>query len=466
MSFSLQECVNWLGDTAVVMTKDAHCQSIGIDSRTTQAGELFAACAGKNTNGNKYISMALENGAAAVLTEEVPQHNVPILQVTDLARAIETIAQHRRALFTGTLVAITGSVGKTSTKNACAHMLHHAGKKVIATAGNYNNQLGVSLTLTKLETQDLAIVELGISQPNDMDIIAQLSQPHVSVITNVSAAHSANFTSLAHIASEKGKIIDHTATNGTVILNADDVFYSQWKKRANSRRIISIGYSPHADVRIIKNDQAMNDDVANIQNLTVKYDTQTYELTLNAIGAGALWSAVYAMAVAVACDMPLDITVARATSLLATAGRMEVIETGVLTIINDCYNANPASMQAALAALIAHANQRPLLFILGDMRELGEHSGTHHQSIGAWLNQHAPQTTTLWTVGSEAWHISHNYKNNKAHFAHTSDLLDALNNDTHQVPHNALLLLKASRTMELDTLLPVLRQYATPNKRR
>ncbi len=362
-------------------------QSVSTDTRTLQSGDLFVALTGDRFDGHEYIRQAEEKGAAAVMiSREVPTR-VPYLMVSDTLTGLADLAKFNRERFTGPLVAITGSSGKTTVKEMMAHILRsEAGEEeVLATRGNFNNHIGAPLTLLRLSKQHThAVIELGASAEGEIAYTAKLAQPNVSILTNADAAHLEGFGDIDTVARTKGEIIDHLGERGTAILNADSPYFEQWVARAgdHGKQVLSFGLHERANVTA-QNIESDDQGCCQFQMITPNGKAN---VKLSVMGKHNVVNALAATAAALALELPLKNIVTALQTFSGVQGRLLVMEgLNGSTVIDDSYNANPASVRAAIDTLASRGGQR--IFVLGDMAELGAETQRAHAEMGAYARE-------------------------------------------------------------------------------
>ena len=365
---------------------------VAIDSRQVQAGDLFIALIGPTHDGHDHVAAALNAGAAAAMVSRVPDglaSDAPLMVVGDAQAGLEALAQAARARFQGKVIALTGSVGKTGSKEMLRLVLSAQGKTA-ATVGNLNNHIGAPLTLARLpQDANYAVLELGMNHPGEIRLLARLAKPHVALITRIAPAHTEFFSSLDEVAAAKAEIFEGLLPGGTAIVNADDGFAEALAKAARlagASQVLSFGESGDADARLL--DLALAPCGSDIEVL-LKGRWFAYHVGV----AGQHW-AMNSLGVLVAAASAGADPVQAAetlTDVRAPAGRGATealaLPQGPITLIDESYNASPAAMRAAFAVLTAHqpgAGGRRLA-VLGDMLELGENAPREHQELGEAL---------------------------------------------------------------------------------
>jgi UDP-N-acetylmuramoyl-tripeptide--D-alanyl-D-alanine ligase len=361
---------------------DAVALGYSIDSRTIRPGELFFAVIGERLNGHDYVQQALSKGVAAVINKDEAGRfgaNTPLLLVADTLVALQSLATAVRKLWGKKLVGVTGSAGKTTTKEAIAHVLSTK-FEVLKSEGNFNNHFGLPLMLLKLEPEhDIAVIEMGMSHAGEIAALAKIAQPEIGVVTNVAPVHLEFFNSIKEIAAAKRELIDSLPPDGIAILNADDECVSQFGKSFRGK-VVTYGTKPLAEVR------AENIELQGPAGTTfsVVYGTQSEKVRLALIGAHNVLNALAAVAVAVHCGFDLSETANALSSLTAPAKRGEVIQVGNITVINDCYNSNPKALEAMIDALSTMPAKRRIV-VAGEMLELGATAEEAHRTSGTHM---------------------------------------------------------------------------------
>lgn len=358
------------------------------DTRTLQAGDLYLALSGENFDGHAFLAKAFEQKAAAALVEKVQADcALPQLKVTDTLLALGQLAAFNRDQFTGPVVAVTGSAGKTTVKQLMASVLAQEFNTLV-TEGNLNNHIGAPLTLLEINKEHrAAMIELGASAEGEIAYTAQWVKPRVGIITNATAAHIAGFGSLQNIVQTKGELLDFIQSNGTAVLNADDEFFPQWQARALKNfgvEIISFGLSEQADVRA----QNIQSDLSGSE-FELCYQDKVENVHLSLLGEHNVSNALAVAAAAFALGINAEKIVAGLQAVCCVAGRLQWLEgSNGQKILNDAYNANPASIKAAIKVL---KNAEKNWLVLGDMAELGINELAEHEAIGHFARQQGVQ---------------------------------------------------------------------------
>jgi UDP-N-acetylmuramoyl-tripeptide--D-alanyl-D-alanine ligase len=353
---------------------------VSIDSRTLAIGEAFFAIQGPNRDGHGFLRDAAARGAACLVVHNLPDDlppSVPTILVDDTTRALGRLAAYHRARFTGPVAAVTGSNGKTTTKEMMAGVLGALGP-VLKPEGSFNNQWGLPLTLLRLGPEHKALaLELGANTPGEIASLAAIARPTVGVVTVVASAHTEFFGSLDGVAAEKSALVRAIPPEGTVVLNADDPRVLAMHRESRAR-VLYFSTGPGADV--FAAGPAEDDGLA--LRFTLAAGTATRPVRLHFAGRHNVVNALAAAGVGLALGLSLE-QIARGLEAARPAkGRCVWRRAGRLRLLDDTYNANPASVSAALAALASGAGAARRVVVLGDMLELGPISESAHREVG------------------------------------------------------------------------------------
>ncbi len=352
-----------------------------LDSRKLEAGNLFFATRGERVDGHSFIPQVAEKGAALVICEKAPETDVPYIIVKDSFVALKEVAKFYRSKLICPIIGVTGSVGKTSTKEmiaACLSSKFH----VLKTEGNFNNEVGLPLTILRIrDCHEAAVVEMGISDFGEMTRLAEIARPDICVITNIGMCHLENLKDRDGVLKAKTEIFKHMQENGTVILNGDDDKLSAIKE-VNGRKPLFFGLYEQEDDNIKQDVTATN-----IQNkglfgsdFTICFKNEDINLTVPLPGQHMVANALAAALVGKALGMTSSEIIAGISSVKAVGGRSNIVKMSDKVIIDDCYNANPVSMRTAIDLLKMAQGKKTA--ILGDMFELGKEELALHREIG------------------------------------------------------------------------------------
>lgn len=365
------------------------------DSRQVETGFLFIPVKGAKVDGHDFIPEVFRKGAAAVLSEKELEHcDKPYIMVKSSLQALKDIAKFYRSQLNIPIIGITGSVGKTSTKEMIASVLSEK-YKVLKTAGNYNNEIGVPLTLMRIqEEHEAAVIEMGISDFGEMHRLAEMTQPDICVITNIGICHLENLKTRDGILKAKSEIFDFINPKGYIVLNGED---DKLSMITEVKGIYPIFYGFKENQRVEQDIFANN--VKNCGLKGVKVDIHTAKGTLHVHipipGQHNIYNAMAAVGVGLSLGMELEEIKAGIEKVETIGGRTNLIEIGELLLIDDCYNANPVSMRASIDVL-SHGLARTVA-VLGDMGELGENEKQLHYKVGTYVAE--KQIDTLFCAG-------------------------------------------------------------------
>jgi UDP-N-acetylmuramoyl-tripeptide--D-alanyl-D-alanine ligase len=426
----------------------ADCEFAGVctDSRTLRPGDLFVALRGEHFDGHDYVTKAQGDGAAAALVSVAAADILPQLVVADTQRALGLLGAYNRQLYSGPLVAITGSSGKTTVKNMVHAVLSRRGD-TLATEGNFNNEIGVPLTLLRLRPGiAFAVVEMGAARAGDIAWLCELARPTVALLLNAMPAHLQGFGSVDGVAAAKGEIFDRLGATDVAIVNADQPFAKQWRKRAAAATVLDFGVRQPAAISA----RGIQSRGVEGVSFTVSTPAGDMAMRLTLPGLHNVANALAAVAVGLACDVSLTDIRDGLESLQPVDGRLRTLRSPQgTTVVDDCYNANPGSVRAAIDMLAACPGRRTLL--LGAMLELGEHSETLHREVGEYAL--AAGIDQLWGVGPELEVCVQAFGNNGRHFADRAAARRALQG---QFDAHDTVLVKGSRSAGMEQVLHAL----------
>jgi UDP-N-acetylmuramoyl-tripeptide--D-alanyl-D-alanine ligase len=379
MKLPLSKIEEFLGATGECELKEV-AQGYSIDSRTIQPGELFFAVKGERLDGHDYVHQALERGAisAVVRKDQLARFTVKtcLLAVDDTLVALQTLASAVRRLWGKPVVGVTGSAGKTTTKEAIAHVLASR-FRVLKSEGNFNNHFGLPLMLLKLQPeQEIAVIEMGMSHAGEIAALAKIAHPDIGVVTVVAPVHLEYFNSIADIARAKYELIESLPHHGTAILNADDEYVSQFGRDFKGK-VIFYGTHRPADIRAehIESRGAEGSEF----DLVVNGHRERAELRL--VGAHNIHNALAAAAVGVERGIPLSEVIGSLATLTPAEKRGQVVQVGNIKVVNDCYNSNPKALEAMVDALATMPAKRRIV-VAGEMLELGPTGEQMHRASG------------------------------------------------------------------------------------
>ncbi|GAB4223712.1 MAG: UDP-N-acetylmuramoyl-tripeptide--D-alanyl-D-alanine ligase [Gammaproteobacteria bacterium] len=426
---------------------DACLRGVSTDTRSLHSGDLFIALQGPQFNGHNFIAQAKHLGAAAVVVSEVPTCDIPYLLVKNTHQAYCEIAHWYRQQFHIPVIGLTGSVGKTTTKEMIGAILQQHANPLVTTK-NFNNTIGVPQTLLQLDSHHThAVIEMGMNKPGEIARCSYTAEPTVALLLCVAAVHIEAFGTLEAIAREKASIFSGLQTDGWAVLNADDPFLDLWRADLlPTQRVMTFGFSKTADCRI----QLQESSQGLKPRCTVFTPNGAIDLTLSLLGEHHVINAAAAAAVATCLNIPTDDIQAGIQAVVPLEQRLRLIE-GVnnATIIDDSYSASFKAMQAALDLLAQQPGKR--IAILGDMRELGEHSVAFHQQLGEYARK--CRIDAIYSYGEYSRYYHETFHDLGEHFVNQQDLIAKVL--TLSQP-DVTFLVKGSRALRMEHIVSAL----------
>lgn len=430
------------------------------DSRVRCSGELFVALIGERFDGHLYCGMALENGASAVLVskpvKDLPEGSI-VITVDDTLLAYQQIAHaYRMRQKQLKVVAVTGSNGKTSTKDMIAACL--ATKfNVVKTQGNFNNEIGLPKTLLSVKPNtEIVVVEMGMRGLGQIKELCDIAKPDVAVVTNVGETHMELLGNVDNIAKAKGEIVEDLLPEQVAVLNADNEYVLAMACKTQAK-IVTYGYSPKA---VFRGDNVVTTGSGSVFTCTETTSGEHTEINMPFIGEHNVQNALAAIAVAATFGVQLNDSAIALKSAKVTGSRQEIVHMGTLTIINDAYNASPASMEAALKTLFeakkAVQGSRSIA-VLADMLELGNISADSHRRVGQFAVREKTDIVIAYGEEAKAIAVAVETLGGEAYWCAdrtaAAKLLDKI-----LAPHD-IVLLKGSHSMQVDMLLEEVFQH-------
>ncbi|MDN3413160.1 UDP-N-acetylmuramoyl-tripeptide--D-alanyl-D-alanine ligase [Pseudoalteromonas sp. APC 3250] len=439
---------DWLANVLATDYQDDNRKVINIntDTRTLCDGEVFLALKGPNFDGHKFIEQAKQKGAIGVIVDHAVDTDIAQFVVADTRIALGTIGTAVMAQVAPKTIAITGSVGKTTVKEMCAAILSSKGD-VLATKGNFNNDIGVPLTLLRLEPQHrFAVIELGANHIGEIAYTTAMTKPDVAVVCNVAAAHLEGFGSLQGVAQAKGEIYDGLKEDGIAIVNCDSDFSQYWLDKLATRNIKCFSSSEKLD--IWAEDISLDAQARASFTLCTKQHSVPVKLALP--GKHNISNALIAAALTSEFDVSLEDIASALATMGEVKGRVNLIEASdSLTIIDDTYNANVKSVKAAIDLLSDIQGHR--ILALGDMGELGEDARKYHQEVGEYAL--AQGIDELFTLGVLSKCASDVYGLPNRHFSNREQMLQQIQNSISKVDKKITLVVKGSRSSRMELLV-------------
>ena len=451
-----------IGDGTVLVSR------VHSDTRSLRAGDLFVALRGERFDAHDFLPQARAAGAVAALAERgIAEAGLPGLLVDDSRIALGTLAAGWRRRYELPLIAVTGSNGKTTVTQMIAAILRAwQGDGAFSTEGNFNNDIGVPLTLLRLRQDATAfhragVVELGMNHPGEIAQLAAMAAPTVALVNNAQREHQEFMASVEAVARENGSVIEALGSDGVAVFPADEAHTPLWRALAGGRRVMTFALdagTAHRASADVGADAAWTADAACGDHWVVALSTPAGEasLKLRIAGLHNVKNALAATACALAAGCPLDAVVRGLEGFTAVSGRSQATaferDGRRVTLIDDTYNANPDSVRAAIDVLAGLPAPRWL--VLGDMGEVGDQGPAFHREVGA--HARSAGVDALWTAGELCAHAAAAYGDAARHFDAVEGLLAALS----QAPAAASVLVKGSRFMKMERVVAALKSGA------
>jgi UDP-N-acetylmuramoyl-tripeptide--D-alanyl-D-alanine ligase len=429
----------------------AVAEGYSIDSRTIKPGELFFAVKGERLDGHDFVEQAIRRGAVAAVVrkDQLARFAVKtgLVAVDDTLLALQTLATAVRRLWGKPVVGVTGSVGKTTTKEAIAHVLSTR-YRVLRSEGNLNNHFGLPLMLLKLQAeQEIAVIEMGMSHAGEIASLAEIAQPETGVVTAVAPVHLQFFNSVADIARAKYELIAALPADGTAILNADDEYVSQFGRDFKGK-VVRYGLRAPAEIRA-ENIQ-FRSAVGCVFDLLV--DTYRERAIVPLMGSHNVSNALAAVAVALQRGLTPSEAAAALATLKPADKRGQVLQLGNITVINDCYNSNPIALHAMVDTLAGTPGKRRIV-VAGEMLELGESAEQLHREAGRYIAERKIDVLLGVRGLAQAMVAAAGEAGMRAEFVASAE--DAGEWLAHQAADGDVILLKASRGVKLEKALDI-----------
>ncbi|SAL56563.1 UDP-N-acetylmuramoylalanyl-D-glutamyl-2, 6-diamino pimelate--D-alanyl-D-alanyl ligase [Caballeronia turbans] len=458
--FTLREATAMIPGAVLKGDENVAIERIVTDSRGVQAGDLFVAVRGDRFDAHDFLDQVAKSGAAAALVSRDPSNAdawpLPVIKVKDTRAALGALAHGWRTRFTMPLVAVTGSNGKTTVKEMIASIFAAAvgEQSRLATAGNFNNDIGLPLTLFRLNTSHkLAVVELGMNHPGETEVLGKIAAPDVAVVNNAQREHQEFMATVEAVALEHASVIHALGETGTAVFPADDQYAVFWRTAATGNPIIDFALTDDASKAAV---------TGMLEGTTVRMQTPqgALDVALNVLGEHNARNAMAATAAALAAGVSLDAIKRGLESFQPVKGRLQVKRAilGALAgaiVIDDTYNSNPDSMRAAIDVLASQA--APRVLVMGDMGEVGEEGPAFHREVGAYAAERG--IDALFALGAasvdavNAFNASAS-KQTAAHFGDVTEMVAALERAGYG--SNATYLAKGSRFMKMERVVDAL----------
>jgi UDP-N-acetylmuramoyl-tripeptide--D-alanyl-D-alanine ligase len=449
--FSLREAAALIPGATVVGDDSVTFERVSTDSRSAGPGDLFVAIKGERFDAHDFLADVAARNVSAALVSRTPQDwNVPALRVTDTRVGLGALARGWRRKFSMPLVAVTGSNGKTTVKEMIASIFAAAvgADARLATAGNFNNDIGLPLTLFRLNAAHrLAVVELGMNHPGETSLLGKIAEPTVAVVNNAQREHQEFMATVEAVALEHASVIHALNPDGVAVFPADDAYASIWRVAATGNRIVDFALNSEE-----RTTEAAVTGRFDGKLLSVDTPQGHVEITLQVLGNHNAHNALAAISAALAAGVSLDAIKRGLESFGAVKGRLQVKHAALGTlagaaVIDDTYNANPDSMRAAIDVLASHASPRVL--VMGDMGEVGDNGPEFHREIGAYAKERG--IDALYAMGDASRDACTAYGASAHHVADVGTLVAQLQQAGFGAA--ATLLVKGSRFMQMERVV-------------
>ena len=432
------------------------CENFSKDTRQINEGDIYLGIKGEKFNGGIFYKEAFLNGAKGCILQdiEISENEINtykdkfIIIVENVVKALQELATYKRSLYDIPVVGVTGSVGKTSTKDIIASVMSTK-YKVLKTEGNYNNEIGLPLTILKLKDHNAMVLEMGMSAFGEISLLTNIAKPTTAVITIIGSSHIGELGSRENILKAKLEILEGLDDTGSLIINNDNDLLNLWNKNNNdNHKHITYG---------IENESMLNAKNIHIvedkSSFEISIDNKNYKVEVPVSGKHFIYNALAAIAVGLENDIDMQDIIKGISNFSLTKRRMEIIKNDKnITIINDCYNASYESVKAALEYLNSLTAKRKIA-VLGDVLELGKFSNEMHQKIGEEVINN--KIDILVTVGKEAKVIADIVKNKdkKVQVYSFNDNVEAINLLKEHIKENDIVLIKASNGMHFEEIV-------------
>ncbi len=426
------------------------------DTRCIQKGDIFVGIKGENFNGNDYYNTAIEKGASVCILQDVKfsdeeinkYRDTTIVLVEDTIKTLGILAKYKRSLYDIPVIAITGSVGKTSTKDIISNVVAQK-YNVLKTQGNFNNHIGLPLTILKLKDHNALVVEMGMNNLGEISYLTDIANPTIAVITNIGTSHIGNLASRENILKAKLEILEGLKENGTLIINNDNDLLNKWYKEEKYNNVYTYGINEKSNIN--PNDIQVNE---NESEYNITLNGNKYKVVVPISGMHFVYNSLCAISVGLKLGIDIEKIISGIKTFELTKNRMDIVTIKEnIKVINDSYNASLDSMKAGLEYLKNISGNRKIA-ILGDMLELGDYSKELHEKVGYEVIYN--KIDILIAIGKEAINIYNKAielgmsKSNVYYFETKEEAIDTIKNI---ITDNDVVLLKASNGMNFSWIL-------------
>ncbi len=454
ISFSTSEAATLLDGSLI--GADVIFDRVGSDSRAVESNSLFVAIPGERFDGHEYVGQAAANGAVAALVDHPLDAAIAQIVVGDVLHAFGELASAWRKKSDARVIGLTGSNGKTTVKEMIAAILRQQAD-VLMTRGNLNNDIGVPLTLTRLQDEAWAVIEMGANHPGEIRYLANLVKPDIALLNNAGRAHLEGFGSLQGVAESKAEIIEGLGKNGIFVCHGDTEWLPMWRSLAGDHKVVTFGVSEHADVRLLEESIRCEwDEKGFSQSFDFILAGQQMSLTIPLAGRHNCMNAIAAVAVAHEAGVDLQAVTNALASLKPVPGRLTPLFSERCRVLDDTYNANPDSVTAAIAVL----NELPgrSVLVLGDLAELGEGAEQQHANLGEVARDAG--VDLLLTLGELSRHAADAFGEGAYAAASLDEMQQFLNE---KLVEGDTVLVKGSRASAMERVVQLLMNAGVQN---
>lgn len=446
-SIFLKEIVNAVDGECKYNFNNILIHRVSTDSRKVKNGDLFIALEGENFDGHDYIESAYENGAIAVIVSKpvMIHQDIAVILVENTLKALQQLSAYYRIKLSKPVIAVTGSVGKTSTKNMIATILS-AKYAVHKSQGNFNNHIGLPLTVLGLENHhDSMVVEMGMRGLGEISELTHIAKPSIAVITNIGISHIERLGTRENILKAKLEIVEGLDDNGVLILNANDPLLNKVDRHL-AKKVIYIGVDTDADYTAY----CISDDGEHGVSFKVKLEGKEYDVEIPAVGIHNVYNVLFGIACAVELGLTPEEILKGIKKYQPEDMRLNIIEKDGIKFINDCYNSSPDSMRAALQVLNSLASDKRSIAIIGNMFELGDMASTAHYDIGTMCNEFGVDFSAI--IGDNANDVARGIGDDDKYkiFDNHEDIIRYLKE---MLKRGDFVLVKGSRGMKMEKVL-------------
>ena len=411
-NLTIKDIIDKCNGNLIFGNLETECINFCTDTRKLKYGDVYVGLKGEKFDGSNFYKQALESGAGVCILQNVEIDDETknkytdraIILVDDTLKTLQKMAEFKRSKYNIPVIGITGSVGKTSTKDMIASVVAQK-YNVLKTEGNFNNHIGLPLTILRLQDHNAMVVEMGMSNLGEISLLTNIAKPTIAVITNVGTAHIGNLGSRENILKAKLEILEGLEKNGTLIINNDNDMLHMWNEQNTNYNVLSFGIENNSNIEA-KNINIETDAI----NYEITYDNETKRIDVPIVSKPFIYNSLAAIAVGKLLNIDISKIQTGIKNFELTKNRMEIYKTKTVTIINDCYNANFDSMKASIESLAKMEGTRKIA-VLGDMLELGEYSKELHYNLGTEVFKN--NIDILITVGEESKNIAESALNSK-----------------------------------------------------